>query len=145
MFEYNALVPEMIVYSVKKSLFFYRKILGFTVEYERPEDGFAFLSFHGSQLMIEQDKFQPSPWRVEPLEYPCGRGLNLSIACPDARLLSRQLEGSGRKLHKSVEECWYRRNGGLVGELNFLVLDPDGYLLRFNQDLGPKPLIRDEL
>lgn len=145
MFEYNSLVPEIIVSNIKKSIFFYRKILGFTVEYERPEDGFAFVSFHGSQLMLEQDRFQPSPWRVEPLEYPCGRGLNLSIACPDVRLLSRELESCGRKLRKPVEECWYREKNVLVGELNFLVFDPDGYLLRFNQSLGSKPLKKDEL
>lgn len=145
MLDFNKLVPEMIVSDIKESLKFYRKVIGFNVEYERPEVGFAFLSFHGSQLILEQDRFTESPWRVGPLEKPYGRGMNISIDCPDARALARTLEKSGHTLRKPVEECWYREGKQLQGEINFLVLDPDGYLLRFAQDLGSKPVGRDEL
>jgi hypothetical protein len=43
-------------------------------------------------------------------------------------------------LQKEVENCWYRDNDILRGQRNFLVLDPDGYLLRFAQKLGTKPV-----
>lgn len=142
---FNKLIPELIVSNIKASLKFYRKVLGFSVEYERPENGFALLSYSGSQLMLEQDDLQKSPWRVEPLEKPYGRGMNLSIACPDVAVLARALTLSGYELRKPIETCWYRSNKTFVGESNFLVLDPDGYLLRFAQDLGAKPVARDEL
>ena len=136
----NPLVPEMIVSDLSRSLYFYCEVLGFRVEYQRPEHLFAFLSFHGSQLMLEQDDLEESSWRVGPLEQPFGRGMNLSIKCPDAYRLIERLQAAGHSLRKPLEERWYRSNEVLFGERNFLVLDPDGYLLRFAEDLGTKAL-----
>jgi catechol 2,3-dioxygenase-like lactoylglutathione lyase family enzyme len=144
MTKFNKLIPEIIVSNLEASLKFYCKILGFDIEYERPENGFAFISYQGSQLMLEQDLLRSSPWRVEPLEQPYGRGMNLSIESPDVVRLATALGNSGHTLRKPIEECWYRKDSIFVGESNFLVLDPDGYLLRFSQDLGSKPAIRDE-
>ena len=134
----NRLVPEMIVSDLARSLQFYCGVLGFGIEYQRPEHLFAFLSFHGSQLMLEQDDLEESAWRVGPLEAPFGRGMNLSIKCPDAQALITRLEAAGHCLRKPLEECWYRSNDLQFGERNFLVPDPDGYLLRFAEDLGTK-------
>lgn len=83
MFVMNNLVPEMIVTELQQSLKFYRDTLGFKVEYERPEHLFVFLSFNGSQVLLEQDDGKDLSWRVGPLERPFGRGMNLSIKCPD--------------------------------------------------------------
>lgn len=138
MLKMNALIPELIVSDLQQSLRFYCHIMGFKIEYDRPEDKFAFLSYYGSQLMLEEDYPDESPWRVGPLERPFGRGLNLSIECPDSALLAAALEDAGHHLHKPIEERWYRDHDRLHGQLNFLVLDPDGYLLRFNQSLGSK-------
>jgi catechol 2,3-dioxygenase-like lactoylglutathione lyase family enzyme len=136
----NALVPELIVSDLKESLNFYCAILGFRVEYDRPEDKFAFLSYHASQLMLEQDDGEASPWRIGPLERPFGRGINFSIQCPDAQGLANVIVGAGLVLRKPLEERWYRDGERLHGELNFLLQDPDGYLLRFTQSLGFKPV-----
>lgn len=136
----NPLVPEMIVSDLARSLHFYCQVLGFKIEYQRPEHQFAFLSFHGSQIMLEQDDRQASTWRVAPLEAPFGRGMNLSIKCPDAQAISVCLQMAGHALRKPIEECWYRSHDRLFGERNFLVLDPDGYLLRFAESLGAKVL-----
>jgi catechol 2,3-dioxygenase-like lactoylglutathione lyase family enzyme len=136
MFKMNALVPELIVSDLAQSLRFYCDVLGFNVEYDRVEDAFAFLSFGNSQIMLEQDWHTESPWRVGPLEPPYGRGMNLSIECPDAVALAGALEQAGYTLRQAVEERWYRSNDQHRGQRNFLVLDPDGYLLRFAQDLG---------
>ena len=38
------------------------------------------------------------------------------------------------------KENWYRQDNQLLGNKEFLVQDPDGYLLRFAEDLGTKPL-----
>jgi catechol 2,3-dioxygenase-like lactoylglutathione lyase family enzyme len=136
----NPLVPEMIVSDLQRSLAFYCQVLGFQIEYERPEHKFAFLSFQGSQLMLEEDDRQASPWRVGPLESPYGRGINLSIRCTDIKALAKAIEQADIELRRPIEECWYRDNNCEHGELNFLVLDPDGYLLRFNQSLGVRPV-----
>jgi lactoylglutathione lyase len=139
----NLLVPELSVSNLAKSLHFYRDIVGFTVMFERPENRFVYMQFHGSELMIEEDRPRQgisSTWIVEPLDYPRGRGLNLSINCPDADELAAQLIANNVSLRKPVEENWYRDNSILHGERNLLVQDPDGYLLRFAQSLGTKPL-----
>ncbi|MDP8219157.1 MAG: hypothetical protein P9M03_10575, partial [Candidatus Theseobacter exili] len=48
-------MPELSVSNLNTSLHFYRDILGFKVEFERPENRFAYVSFYGSELMIEED------------------------------------------------------------------------------------------
>ena len=35
-----------------------------------------------------------------------------------------------------IEENWYRHDDKMLGNKEFLIQDPDGYLLRFTQDLG---------
>ena len=52
----NKLVPELSVSNLEASLHFYRDVLGFKVEFERPEDRFVYMSFYGSELMIEEDR-----------------------------------------------------------------------------------------
>jgi len=136
----NNLVPELSVSNLENSLKFYCDILGFKIEFERAEDRFAYLSFHGSELMLEEDSGRQSPWNILPFDYPRGRGLNLSINCPDVDALVAKLNEARVPLQKEAENCWYRDNDILRGQRNFLVLDPDGYLLRFAQKLGTKPV-----
>ena len=50
------------------------------------------------------------------------------------------LESRGHDLYRTPEEAWYAGEDRLYGQRQFLVQDPDGYLLRFCQDLGEKPL-----
>ncbi|KJK14414.1 MULTISPECIES: VOC family protein [Pseudomonas] len=139
MFKMNALVPELIVSDLQRSLKFYCDIGGFALEYQRPEDKFAFLSRGNSQIMLEQDWHSESPWRVGPLEAPFGRGLNLQILCEDATALAGAFEAAGYPLRRGVEDHWYRSDEREAGQRNFLIQDPDGYLLRFFQDLGFRP------
>ena len=37
-----------------------------------------------------------------------------------------------------IEENWYRSGEKFLGNKEFLVQDPDGYLIRFSEDLGEK-------
>lgn len=137
------LVPELSVANLERSRHFYVSVLGFEIKFERPENRFLYLSFHGVDLMIEEDRPREgisALWIVEPIDYPRGRGLNLSIDCPDVAVLVRRLHDAGIPLRKPVEDNWYRNNEILHGERNFLVQDPDGYLLRFAEKLGDKPV-----
>lgn len=50
---FNKMIPELSVFDIVETVDFYLQ-LGFVVEYERPEDQFAFMSFQDSQFMFEQ-------------------------------------------------------------------------------------------
>ena len=54
MFRLNALVPELSVSDINRSLNFYLNILYFKLEYQRPENKFAMISLDGCQIMIEE-------------------------------------------------------------------------------------------
>ncbi|MDO8497587.1 MAG: VOC family protein [bacterium] len=75
---FNHLIPELYVSDFKKSLHFYTHILGFKLEYERKNPLFAFLSYQGSQLMIQQED-EDEEWHNGKPEYPFGRGLNFQL------------------------------------------------------------------
>ena len=135
----NALVPELSITDFEKSLDFYVHTVGFSVVYQREEEGFAFLSLGQAQIMIDQiDKGRT--WRTAELEYPLGRGVNFQFKLEEIAPLLERLKHHQIDLLLPVEEKWYRKNDTEIGNRQFLVQDPDGYLLRFTEDLGVRPL-----
>ena len=138
----NPLVPELHVGSFDRSLGFYRDVLGFEILYMRGEERFAFLVREGAQLMIEQPVDPERVWNTAELAAPFGRGINLQIRVGDVDALYASLEAQGVPFFRPMEEKWYRRDDESFGNRQFPVQDPDGYLLRFYQDLGAKPVIR---
>lgn len=135
--KFNKMIPELSVSSIKRSLEFYTKILGFKIDYQREESKFAFLSFHGSQIMLEEINLH---WETTTPEYPFGRGINFQIAVPDVDVLVKSLEKNKYSVKMMPHENWYRAGKKLLGNREFLVMDPDGYLLRFSKNLGTKPV-----
>ena len=133
-------VPELQVRDFARSFDFYTGVLGFAVRYARPEDRFAYLNLDGAHLMIEEIAGGPRCWLTGPMEPPFGRGINLQIEVSDVDALCARVRAAGLKLFWEMEERWYRRNEEEVGNRQFLVQDPDGYLLRFFTDLGARPL-----
>ncbi|MFU8925889.1 bleomycin resistance protein [Acinetobacter puyangensis] len=137
----NALVPEFAVSNWHKSKQFYCDILGFQCEYERTDEGFCYLKLGEAELMIDQigvgrtfdDGHQPH-------NYPFGRGLNVQIKVSNLDLLLKSLVQNEITLFLPVEECWYRVKDVESGNRQFIVADPDGYLLRFYQDLGTRSI-----
>lgn len=145
---FNALIPELYVTNLRDSLTFYVDYLGFEIAYERPEEGFAFLTLGDAQLMLEQTaSVQPSTtaeiergeWRTGTLEYPLGRGLNLQLAVASIDDAVGRLRAANYPLMLEPQEKWHRVGDRLVGSRRFLVVDPDGYLLRLEEPLGEKP------
>lgn len=134
------LVPELICADFARSLAFYTELLGFTVRYARPEERFAYLEREGAELMIEQSVGRA--FLAAPLAYPYGRGVNFQIEAGDVAALYARVGDAGCPIHLPLEEKWYRRDREEVGNRQFIVLDPDGYLLRFFQDLGTRPPAR---
>ncbi|WP_157014846.1 bleomycin resistance protein [Mesorhizobium xinjiangense] len=133
----NILVPEFAVSNWLASKDFYCRILGFECLYERPEEGFCYLSLDGAELMIDQIGLGRSFDDGHlPRSFPFGKGLNVQIKVPRIGPLLNALAAAEIPLHLDPEDKWYRKHGGEVGNRQFVVADPDGYLLRFFEDLG---------
>ena len=135
---FNKLVPELYCSDFERSLRFYTETLGFAVRYARPEERFAFLDREGAQIMIEQAGSDGRKWLAGELAYPYGRGINLEIEVSDVASLYSAVVAAGCRILVPLEDKWYRTGAPKSGNRQFVVLDPDGYLLRFAQDLGEK-------
>jgi len=131
---FNALVPELYVVDFQRSLTFYTEILEFALEYQRADPSFAFLSYQGSQVMIELEH-EDKDWHTGSLEYPCGRGINFQIRTDNAQKLLERLNVANYPLRRGLKDSYYKVNNTLYGYRQFLVMDPDGYLLRFSQPI----------
>ena len=126
--KYNSLIPELKVKDIDKTKEFYVKVLQFKVEYERFEDRFVFLSYEGNQMMFEQDN---DNWSVGRLEYPYGRGVNFEMTVSDVESLYKRVLDYGIKPFRDLKVSHYRNSDETIVQKEFLIQDPDGYLLRF--------------
>ncbi|MFB2862449.1 bleomycin resistance protein [Aeromonas sp. MdU4] len=135
--DWNPMVPELSVSDLARSLAFYTGLLGFSVRYRRDDPPFAYLEQQQVQLMLEQ--VHPAGWQVGALEPPFGRGINLQMELTDIQPLLDRLQRNCIELYRQPAEVWYPVGEMLAGQREFLLQDPDGYLLRFVQYLGERP------
>lgn len=135
---FNKIIPELSVTNLEKSLEFYRT-LGFKTEYERPENKFVFLSLGEIQFMI-QEITDNDKWDIAPLIYPFGNGINFQLEVDNVEKIYNSIKENNYNIVFEIQENWYRQDDKLLGNKEFLVQDPDGYLLRFSEDLGEKNL-----
>ncbi len=126
--KFNSLIPELSVSNIDKSKRFYISI-GFNVIYERQEDKFCFLQLEKNQIMIEEIN---SNWNTGELEYPFGRGVNISMSVKNVEDFYFDLEKKNVKIFKELMINTYRVADEIYDDSEFLLQDPDGYLLRFN-------------
>jgi catechol 2,3-dioxygenase-like lactoylglutathione lyase family enzyme len=141
MFTRNSLVPELMVTDVERSLAFWVGCLGFEVAYQRPEDGFAYLDLNGAHVMLEQAQPHAGQWLTAPLSKPFGRGINLQIDVVAVAPLIQQLAQAGHPLYRDCSDTWYRADALEIGQREFIVQDPDGYLIRLVERLGERPIV----
>lgn len=125
---FNKLIPELSVTDINKTREFYVDVLGFKICYERPEDKFIFVEKDGNQIMLEQ---MNDNWNVGKMEYPFGRGINFEMTISDVDAVYERIEKAGIKLFRKMEVKDYECGNETVHQKQFLVQDPDGYLLRF--------------
>ena len=135
---WNKIIPELSVTNLEKSLKFY-KIAGFKIEYERPENKFVFISLGQIQFML-QELSRNDKWDVGTLKYPFGNGINFQLEVENLDEIYNNLKNANYTITFEIEENWYRQNDKLLGNKEFLIQDPDGYLLRFSEDLGEKEI-----
>ncbi|MGF6112173.1 VOC family protein [Pseudomonas sp. ADAK2] len=139
MFARSNLVPELMVTHLPSSLHFWTSLIGFNIAYERP--GFAYLDQQGIQFMLEQYDPDEGQWLTGPLETPLGRGINFQITVDSVEPLLQRLAEVQWPLFRPCADVWYRADAVEVGQREFLVQDPDGYLLRLVESLGERPCL----
>lgn len=135
--EFARLVPELACADLGRSLWFYCDVLGATVLYDRPEEGFAYMDLQGAQFMLDRLE---NAWLTAAMEPPLGRGVNFQIAVASVAELSRRLANADVAAFLGPQTRWYRDGDIEHGQLQLLVQDPDGYLLRFAESLGTRPV-----
>ena len=126
--DFNKMIPELSVFDIEQTKRFYNE-LGFKIEYERPEEKFVFMSFQDSQFMFEQ--IHDNGWNIGELIYPLGRGINFSIAVDDIEGLYKLVKTLNLEIYRELNRSIYQVNGTEETQTEFLIQDPNGYLLRF--------------
>lgn len=135
-----ALVPELLVTDVQRSLHFWIDLCGFEIQYQRAEEGFAYIARGSAHLMLEQHAVGRN-WVTGTLERPLGRGINFQISVPELDPIRDALRAEGWPLFMEPEATWYRvSQTEETGVEQFLVTDPDGYLVRFQTSAGRRAL-----
>ena len=125
--KFNKLIPELSVSDINKSKEFYLSI-GFSIVYERVEDKFCFLELDGNQLMIEEVN---DHWNTGELEYPYGRGINISMEVSDIDKIYKLVQENHYPIFRDLQIDEYRVDDKVYSDKQFLIQDLDGYLLRF--------------
>ncbi len=126
--KFNSLIPELSVTDIEKSKKFYLN-LGFKIMYERKEDKFCFLYLEDNQIMIEEIN---NNWNVGEMKYPFGNGINISMTVSDIDSFYENIISKKFVLFRKIKTSKYRVDDIIYEDKEFLLQDPDGYLLRFN-------------
>ncbi len=138
--KWNQMIPEFDVFDLKRTLHFYIDLIGFHVEYDRPEDKFAFLQMENVQIMVQEINKENQKWETGELKYPLGIGINFQIDVTNIDEIYNRLVKDNYDIFVDMEEHWYRKDNVLMGCREFLVQDPNGFVLRFSQDLENKEI-----
>ena len=126
--KFNSLIPELSVTNINESIEFYKSI-GFKIIYERKKDKFCFLELEENQIMIEQIN---DNWNTGVLEYPFGRGINISMTVKNIDEYYNMINQNNITIFEKLKINKYQVDNVIYEDKEFLIQDPDGYLLRFN-------------
>jgi len=133
--KWNQMIPEFDVFNLDETLHFYVDLIGFKVVYDRPEDKFAFLELEDVQFMVQEIDKENLKWDTGELKYPLGVGINFQIDVKNIDEIYNRLKEDNYKIFVEMEDHYYRKDNEMLGEREFLVQDPNGFVLRFAQDI----------
>lgn len=106
----TSLTPELYCSNIKVSVAFYTETLGFSIQYEREEEGFAMLEREGSRIMLDEIGKPAASvnrsWLSASLEFPFGRGVNFQIKTAAVDKLYEKVQKIVR-----VSSCPSKTNG----------------------------------
>lgn len=126
---FNKTIPELSVFDINKSKNFYLNVLGAKIEYERQEDKFVFLSLEENQLMLEE--IHDNGWNIGELTYPLGQGINISLEIKNVDSIYQRVKEHNITLYRDMKISHYTGANEIIKQKEFLLQDPNGYLLRF--------------
>jgi len=133
-----ALMAEMMVEDYPASLAFWTGVLGFAPAFTRPAQKLACLQHpDGAQVMIYQ---RDGDWEVGEMQRPFGRGLVIQIYVKDATAAAERVASAGLPFYVALREKWRDWGDRLGGQREFLVQDPDGFLVMVAERIGERPL-----
>ena len=113
--KYNSLIPELSVINIEESLRFYQT-LGFTVLYKREK--FYFLELYQNQIMIEEVN---NNWNTAPLEYPFGRGINISMTVKNIEKYYEYIKTKNIKIFLELKKTPYKVGNTTYYDTEFLI------------------------
>ena len=132
------LMAEMMVTDYPVSLAFWTGVLGFGIAFERPAQKLACLVHpDGAQVMVYQ---RDGDWETGAMEAPFGRGMVVQVYLRDVDAVAARVVAAGVRFYVEPREKWRDWGDRLGGQREFLVQDPDGYLVMVVQRLGERPL-----
>ncbi len=135
---WNPLVAEMMVQDFTVSFAWWSGLLGFAPVFQRPAQKLAMLQNpEGAQVMIYQ---RDGDWETGVMEPPFGRGAVLQVQVQDVTAAHARFAAAGHAFYVDLREKWRDWGDCLGGQREFLVQDPDGYLVMVIEQLGTRPL-----
>ncbi len=87
------------------------------------------MQLENNQIMLEEKN---ENWNVGKMEYPYGNGINISMRVIDVDKKYKELKNNNIKMFLDLEIHEYKVDNKIYKDSEFLIQDPDGYLLRFN-------------
>jgi catechol 2,3-dioxygenase-like lactoylglutathione lyase family enzyme len=131
------LIAEFMVTDFPRSLAFWTGLLGFTTAFLRPAQSLACLTRpEGAQVMIYQ---RDGDWETGPMDPPFGRGAVVQIFVADVRAVHEAVTAAGHPLYVPLREKWRDWGDRQGGQREFLLQDPDGYLIMVAERIGTRP------
>ena len=132
------LMAEMMVNDYARSLAFWTGPMGFDVAFTRPAQKLACLARHdGAQIMVYE---RDGDWETGPMQPPFGRGMVVQIYVSDVDAMAQAMVVAGVPFYVAPREKWRDWGDRMGGQREFLVQDPDGYLIMVVQRIGTRPL-----
>ncbi len=135
---WSPLIAEMMVSDYARTLAFWTGPMGFSVAFARPAQKLACVTRpEGAQIMFYE---RDGDWETGPMEPPFGRGAVIQVFVADVDALAVAMIAAGVPLYVPLRDKWRDWGDRLGGQREFLVQDPDGYLVMVAQRLGERPL-----
>ena len=136
--QWAALMAEMMVQDYPASLAFWTDVLGFAEAFTRPAQKLACLQHpDGAQIMIYQ---RDGDWETGTMEPPYGRGAVIQVYVKDATAHAARVTAAGLPFYVPLREKWRDWGDRMGGQREFLLQDPDGYLVMVAERIGERPL-----
>ncbi len=139
----GTVVAELWCHDFHESLAFYTNTLGFSVGQHKEGSTHAYLVLGSSQIMISNFDYRGT-WETGPFEKPLGRGVNFSFFVDDVQSLYDELIAKAVEPFVDMYTIWYWRPDHMANHKEFAILDPDGYMLRFSECIGSRPIKPDD-